>query len=226
MGNEQMLALAREVPKPRFRVRDRRRGLTVLLSTLVENLAECRDPLELRTRLESVLPKVVPVRSARVRDGECRYGAVPMPLQRTPETLCFNIPTSDPAQGAVLEATFDPERAPDDWDYQTLDVASSLAALILELERRTGQPLALPVSRPAGRLPLPTTPPLIGSSQVMQALRERIERVAATDFTVLIEGGIVRMQISRNLDRTRSPAGQTCRPPGGMAVPHRRPARQ
>jgi DNA-binding NtrC family response regulator len=31
--------------------------------------------------------------------------------------------------------------------------------------------------------------PLVGSSPAMRALRARIERVAATDFTVLIEGG-------------------------------------
>jgi len=197
-----MLALAREVSKPRLRVRDRRRGLSVLLATLVENLAGWREPLELRSRFESVLPRVVPVRSARVRDGDCRYGAVPMPLQGAPETLCLNIPTGDPAQSAVLEATFDPSRALDEWDYQTLDVASSLAALILELERRTGQPAVLPASRAAVRLPLPTTPPLIGTSQVMQALRERIERVAATDFTVLIEGASRRMQNTENTGRT------------------------
>jgi DNA-binding NtrC family response regulator len=32
--------------------------------------------------------------------------------------------------------------------------------------------------------------PLIGASVAMQALRERIERVATTDFTALIEGEI------------------------------------
>jgi DNA-binding NtrC family response regulator len=31
--------------------------------------------------------------------------------------------------------------------------------------------------------------PLVGSSPAMRALRARIERVAATDFTILIEGG-------------------------------------
>jgi transcriptional regulator with PAS, ATPase and Fis domain len=31
-------------------------------------------------------------------------------------------------------------------------------------------------------------PPLVGSSLVMQGLRERIERVATTDFTILVEG--------------------------------------
>jgi hypothetical protein len=202
MGNDQMLALAREASKPRLRVRDRRRGLNVLLATLVENLASCREPLELRARFESVLPRVVPVQSARVRDGVCRYGAVPMRLQRAPETLCLNIPTGDLAQSAVLEAIVDPTCVLDDWDYQTLDVASSLAALILELERRTAQPPVLPASRTTMRLPLPTTPPLIGTSQVMQALRERIERVAATDFTVLIEGASRRMQNTENTGRS------------------------
>jgi DNA-binding NtrC family response regulator len=34
--------------------------------------------------------------------------------------------------------------------------------------------------------------PLIGSSALMRGLRERIERVAQTSFTVLIEGAIDR----------------------------------
>ena len=43
--------------------------------------------------------------------------------------------------------------------------------------------------RPALRGGRPTAPaPLIGSSQPIRVVRERIERVAATDFTVLIEG--------------------------------------
>jgi DNA-binding NtrC family response regulator len=32
--------------------------------------------------------------------------------------------------------------------------------------------------------------PLVGASVAIRTLRERIARVAATDFTVLIEGGI------------------------------------
>jgi DNA-binding NtrC family response regulator len=183
-----MLAVARNLSKPRLRTRDRRRGLSVLLAALVENLADCQEPLELRTRFESALPRVVPVRTARVRDGECRYAAAPAPLLPAPETLCLNIPTGDPGRCAILEATFDPTCALDEWDFQTLDVASSLAALILEVERRTGRPPVLPAPRGSVRPLLPTTPPLIGTSLVMRALRERIERVAATDFTVLIEG--------------------------------------
>jgi DNA-binding NtrC family response regulator len=34
--------------------------------------------------------------------------------------------------------------------------------------------------------------PLIGSTAVMHELRDRVERVAVTDFTVLIEGSIGR----------------------------------
>ena len=41
--------------------------------------------------------------------------------------------------------------------------------------------------RAVGR-PCDGAAPLIGSSLVMRAVRERIERVAQTDFTILIEG--------------------------------------
>jgi two-component system response regulator HydG len=43
--------------------------------------------------------------------------------------------------------------------------------------------------------------PLIGSSEVMQALRERVERVASTDFTILIEGesGVGKELVARQI---------------------------
>jgi DNA-binding NtrC family response regulator len=37
-------------------------------------------------------------------------------------------------------------------------------------------------------MPADGAAPLIGSTPVMTSLRERVERVSATDFTVLIEG--------------------------------------
>jgi transcriptional regulator with GAF, ATPase, and Fis domain len=53
--------------------------------------------------------------------------------------------------------------------------------------------------------------PLIGSSTFMRAVRERVERVAATDFTILIEGEsgtgkeLVARQIHDISARTRGP---------------------
>ena len=52
---------------------------------------------------------------------------------------------------------------------------------ILEIERAQGRSLA-------SRNRADGAAPLIGSSIAIRAVRHRIERVAATDFTVLIEG--------------------------------------
>jgi hypothetical protein len=84
---------------------------------------------------------------------------------------------------AILEAVLDPDSPIDDWDVQLLQTARYVAALVLEIERCR---LALPARRP----PAEDSPPLVGSSAAIRTLRERIARVAATDFTVLIEGGI------------------------------------
>jgi hypothetical protein len=59
--------------------------------------------------------------------------------------------------------------------------------------------------------------PLVGSSAVIAALRERIARVAATDFTVMIEGGIgprphpsqvSALSATEHEDRTQEGVGQ------------------
>jgi len=60
-----------------------------------------------------------------------------------------------------------------------LAAASQLAGLVLESCRGRVSSIARPINGVA---------PLIGSSGIMQMLRGRIERVAVTDFTVLIEG--------------------------------------
>ena len=76
---------------------------------------------------------------------------------------------------------FEPSRLLDGWTCQLLDAATHVAALILEIERAQGRSLA-------SRNRVDGAAPLIGSSLAIRAVRDRIERVAATDFTVLIEG--------------------------------------
>ena len=63
-----------------------------------------------------------------------------------------------------------------------LRLAASVATLVLEAERAR-----LPVVR-AVRVGDPSPRYLVGRSDAMKALHQRIERVAQTDFTVLIEG--------------------------------------
>jgi hypothetical protein len=77
-----------------------------------------------------------------------------------------------------------PHRRFDDWDVQLLQLASQLAALVVELER--GQRLAPPAL--AAGPPGDGATPFIGSAALMRALRQKIERVAASDLTVLVEG--------------------------------------
>ena len=84
-----------------------------------------------------------------------------------------------------LEAVFDGPRGVDEWTPRLMDAAAHVAAILLELERAGGYTAGMPARRqPDGAAPL------IGSSDAIRRVRDRIERVAATDFTVLIEGAI------------------------------------
>ena len=98
-------------------------------------------------------------------------------------TLCFDVPFGSGEGRARLEILFDTPRPLDNWSCQIIEAATHLAALILELERATGRLVVGAVRRQGDG-----AAPLIGSSEAIRRVRERIERVAATDFTILIEG--------------------------------------
>ena len=119
-----------------------------------------------------------------IRDWQAGGVRLEPPSQKP--LVTFEIPTSDPRRIAVLDVLPGEGRTLDDWDMQTLALSSQIGALVLEIEslRRPARADALTVTlnRPDGAAPL------IGSTVVMQALRRKIERVAATNFTVLIEG--------------------------------------
>jgi DNA-binding NtrC family response regulator len=85
----------------------------------------------------------------------------------------------------VLEALLDSDVSLDPWDNQMFIVAAQLAALVVELEQRreVGPRVAGVARRPDA-----VVPPLVGTSPAMMTLRQNIQRVAATDFTVLIQG--------------------------------------
>jgi two-component system nitrogen regulation response regulator NtrX len=97
---------------------------------------------------------------------------------RTADSIVLGVPTGDPRVQAVLEASYRPDRPIDEPDYSVLVALAHVGGLVLEIGRgRTSAPGS---NVGAG--------PLIGSTAAMHALRTQIERVAATDFTVLIEG--------------------------------------
>jgi len=160
---------------------ERRGGLHTLLRDLASEVERPRDRRDLASALTERLARVTPVRSIRLSElkGAALRSSHPI---RARDYVAFAIPTADPGRRLMLEATIDPDAGLDPWSAQLLETAASLTALIVEAGRhaRVG---ALPMAdRRDGAAPL------IGSSDVMRALRDRVERVALTDFTALIEG--------------------------------------
>jgi two-component system response regulator HydG len=98
----------------------------------------------------------------------------------------------------VLEATFDPGCRLGEWDFQILGMAAHLGALLLEIERGR---LQLARAETAAKAKSDGAAPLIGSTPAMAALRSQIERVAVTDFTVLLEGesGVGKELVARQI---------------------------
>jgi transcriptional regulator with PAS, ATPase and Fis domain len=156
------------------RAADRRRGAAALLTAVTSGLAVVRDSGYARERFEEELRLLVRAQSVVLSDEPLSSPA--------PNVMCFEVPARAPHHRARIEAVFEPSRTLDGWTCQVLDIATHVAALILEIERAQGRLSA------AGRGRRDGAAPLIGSSLAIRAVRERIERVAATDFTVLIEG--------------------------------------
>lgn len=94
-----------------------------------------------------------------------------------------------PVRGDGLGWTFEVGLAPGqvlaDPQWHAIRRAIGVWELASEFDRRGG---SLPRQGETRQRVRDGAAPLIGGSQVMCRLRERIERVAATDFTVLIEG--------------------------------------
>lgn len=168
--------------RPRPRPADRRGGLHAVLRLLATELREGRDRIDLSAVLTRYLTEIADVRDVRLSELKGMAVLRDGPPIRSRDYVAFVVPVADPARHIVLEATFDPDRGLDGWSAQLLESAARLAALVLEAERAVGSAVPAVTGRRDGAAPL------IGSSVIMHALRERVERVATTDFTVLVEG--------------------------------------
>jgi transcriptional regulator with PAS, ATPase and Fis domain len=175
-----------------------------VLATLARVMVTSPGEPPLRAAFEDALRAIVPARSIRLcaRHG----GAAPRNLAT--DVLAFEVPGADPACRTVLEASFDAGCRVGDWDVQLLGRAANLAAFVLAVERGrdgAGRPGAV-VARPAR----PGGVALVGSTPALQALRETVERVARTDFTILLEGesGVGKELVARLIhDRSARAAG-------------------
>jgi hypothetical protein len=162
---------------------ERRRGIATLLSAVAAALPGCREARHLRQRFESELGDLLNARDVELRDGP----AMPRPPG---QTMSVEVGAGGYTLGAI-DATFaEGSCVFDDWDRQLIESARELAALVLIIDRaqRGG---GLGVAGAAG-FRVDGAAPIVGSSRAIRAVRARIERVAATGFTVLIEGSIRR----------------------------------
>jgi DNA-binding NtrC family response regulator len=158
------------------RTAERRRAIGSLLREVSAALPGMRDMRQLRRKFEDELRALLNVRNVDLRDG---------PATATPIDAALSV---DVAAGSLslgaIDLTFDRTGGTlDSWNLQVLDDARCVAALVLLLDRayRAGT-LAATRSRIDGAAPI------IGTSAAIRAVRDRIDRVAATNFTVLIEG--------------------------------------
>ena len=154
---------------------ERRRGVGSLAALLALSLTGARTPRHLRDRFETELRTLVNARSVELRDG--------VASSRPPAgSMSLPITLGDLTLGAI-DVACEADAVFDEWDRQTLEYARHLGALVLVIERAVRGGLF------GGVRTLPDgAAPIIGSSRGIRAVRERIERVAATDFAVFIEG--------------------------------------
>jgi DNA-binding NtrC family response regulator len=180
------------------RQRERRETLGALFATLVRSLDRQQDISLMRGAFEEGVRRLVPVKTVQLREGG--LWATRLEAAMGAESVALEVPSADPMSPGVLEATFDPGCGLAEWDFQMLGVCAQIGALVLELERSRLQ-LARAGLFTANRGRRDTSAPLIGSTAIMQALRSTIERAAATDFTILLEGesGVGKELVARQI---------------------------
>jgi DNA-binding NtrC family response regulator len=181
------------------RRRERREALPTVLAAVTRSLDSALDVSLMRGEFEDAVRRLVPARSVHLRESGCRWTGRAEGADVV-ESILLDVPTAEQEAPGQLEATFDPACDLGDWDFQMLGAAAHVGALVLEIER-----LRLQTSRtnpaPVIRVRPSVAAPLIGSTPVMQQLRGTLERVAATDFTVLLEGesGVGKELVARQI---------------------------
>lgn len=195
-------ALEVDLVSRRARQRDRRRGLGDVLATLARTIGSASDGGSLRSAFEEALARTLPVQAVALRDCGGRWR--PDDRRGTADGVAFDVVGPSPGQRGILEATFERGRRLGEWDFQLMGHAAHLASVVLEAERARSATRAVPVVSPRASRSGPV--PLVGTSPVMAALRDRIDRVAQTDFTVLLEGesGVGKELVARQIhERSR-----------------------
>ncbi|HEY3381450.1 MAG TPA: sigma-54 dependent transcriptional regulator [Vicinamibacterales bacterium] len=157
--------------------------MALILSSLAHQVRGGGEPFLLRPRLELALRDLLKAQSVRLRDRPSGGdGTPPSP----PGAVRLDVPTRQGQPTVVMEVALAAEPRLDEWGYQLLRLACDVAALVVEIDWRLTE--VSTKTAPTTRRAAPAVSQLVGTSEVMCTLREHIARVAATDFTVLIQG--------------------------------------
>ena len=165
--------------RPRDRTIDHRRALSGLLARLAGALGRPSSWQRRRSLVEDEIRQAMKARSVKILNGTMRDEGSRPGLEA--ERIRVALPTSG-GPPLCLEATLSGEDGIDAQGRQCLMDMARVAALVLN---------GAPGPGTAGCPDAPAvvqSPPLIGASAVMTRLRHEIARIAATSFTVLIEG--------------------------------------
>ena len=174
---------------------DRRAGVEDLIRRVAADLLNTNNRRNLAMFLTQRLAQLTRVRSVRLNEISGTLSTKSLQPIRARDYLAYSVPVRDEGRQVMLEASFDAGNRPDDWTCQLLEASASLAGLLLETERLATTPAPLTTAERDGAAPL------IGSSDIMRLLRDRVERVANTNFTVLIEGesGVGKELVARQI---------------------------
>jgi len=164
------------------RRRDRRQGLPLLLAALARATDDQHEPGAMRAAFEELVRRFVRAKRIHLLGA----GHLPVVPGLDEESILFEVPALDRSKPGVLAAIVDGGIRLSEWDVQGLTMAAHLGALVLEIERHRAGSVRVSGQPPRARRD--AAAPLIGSTTAMGELKSRIERVALTDFTVLIEG--------------------------------------
>ena len=156
---------------------ERRQRFSEFLAVLESRIVGGAKVGVLEAAVPAAVERLVPIRGARLTAAP----APPLAAREGPALSSLRFPVPVPSRGDLaLEVKVDPSFALDAWDRQALRQAARVVGLLITFRNHAAAP-------PPGQPPDPAAP-LIGSSGTMRRLRQQIERVAGTDFTVLIEG--------------------------------------
>ncbi len=154
---------------------ERGQRFSEFLAVLESRIAGSTKIGVLEAAVPAALERLMPIRDARLTTAP----APPLAAREGPAVSSLRFPVSVPSRADLaLEVIVDPSLALGAWERQTLRQAARVVGLLIACRNQ---------APPPGQPPEPAAP-LVGTSEPMRRLRQEIERVAATDFTVLIEG--------------------------------------